>query len=53
MIQINGEKLMRKRLFPVITQKGTIGIVLKASDIMFSREGLSPDIILNPNAIPS
>ncbi|AYV84415.1 MAG: DNA-directed RNA polymerase subunit beta [Hyperionvirus sp.] len=34
-------------------QKGTIGLLMKASDIMFSRDGISPDIILNPNAIPS
>lgn len=34
-------------------QKGTMGLNMKASDIMFSGNGLSPDIILNPNAIPS
>jgi len=30
-----------------------MGLPIKASDIMFSGEGISPDIILNPNAIPS
>jgi len=34
-------------------QKGTIGLLMKASDMMFSGQGISPDIILNPNAIPS
>lgn len=34
-------------------QKGTIGLTMKASDLMFSSQGISPDIILNPNAIPS
>lgn len=34
-------------------QKGTIGIQLKASDSLFTASGLSPDVTLNPNAIPS
>lgn len=34
-------------------QKGTMGLPIKASDMMFSSQGISPDIILNPNAIPS
>jgi hypothetical protein len=36
-----------------ISQKGTVGIKLKASDMPFSKNGLSPDLIMNPNAIPS